>query len=94
MDLYSIVVAKKRLRQTLKVLAGWEGAALGAETVGALGAEGGTFIEPGGGTAVGAILGGIVGGIGGYWGASWAAGKAYDYVEETFFERLPEAAHE
>jgi hypothetical protein len=39
---------------------------------------------------VGGIGGCVVGGIGGYFGASWAAGELYDWVEETFFEPLPE----
>ena len=32
----------------------------------------------------------VVGGAGGYFGASWAAGELYDYVEETYFEPVPE----
>jgi hypothetical protein len=91
-DVYSIVVAKNRWRQVARVAAGWAGAWAGCEGVGALGAGGGTVAEPGLGTAVGGIGGCIVGGIGGYAGASWAAGHAYDWVEETFFEPLPEAS--
>lgn len=87
-DAYSIVVAKKRLRQVARVAAGWAGAAAGAEYVGAWGAGGGSF-EPGGGTAVGGIVGSIVGGIAGYAGASWVAGETYDWVEETYFEPIP-----
>lgn len=90
-DIYSIVVAKKRLRQTVRVAAGWAGAAGGCKLVGAIGAVGGS-VEPGGGTALGGGLGCIVGGIGGYFGASWAAGEAYDWVEETFFEPVPEVS--
>ncbi len=86
-DGYSIVVAKNRKRQVAKVVAGWTGAWAGCKIVEAMGAAGGS-VEPGGGTAVG----GIGGGIGGYAGASWAAGELYDYVEETFFEPLPETA--
>lgn len=89
-DFYSIVVAKKRWRQVARVAAGWAGAWAGCEGVGALGAEGGTMIEPGLGTGIGGLGGCIVGGIAGYAGASWAAGHAYDWVEETFFEPLPE----
>jgi hypothetical protein len=89
-DAYSIVVAKKKLRQTTKVLAGWAGATAGCKLVGAGAAAVGTVVEPGGGTAVGAILGCVVGGVGGYAGASWVAEEAYDWVEETFFEPLPE----
>jgi hypothetical protein len=93
-DLYSIVVAKKRVRQALRVAAGWTGAWAGCKVVGAGGAAVGTFVEPGGGTAVGGFAGCFVGGIGGYAGASWAAGHAYDWIEETFFEPVPEAAFE
>lgn len=89
-DIYSIVVAKKRLRQAAKVVSGWAGAWAGCKIVGAGGAAVGTAVEPGGGTAVGGIGGCVVGGIGGYFGASWAAGELYDWVEETFFEPLPE----
>jgi hypothetical protein len=91
-DIYSIVVAKKRLRQVARVVAGWAGAAAGCKIIGAGGAAAGTFIEPGGGTAVGGFAGCIVGGIGGYAGASWVAGQAYDWVEETFFEQVPEVS--
>jgi hypothetical protein len=89
-DVYSIVVAKKRLRQAAKVVSGWAGAWAGCKIVGAGGAAIGTAVEPGGGTAVGGIGGCVVGSIGGYIGASWAAGELYDWVEETFFEPLPE----
>ncbi len=89
MDIYSIVVAKKRLRAVVRVAAGWAGAEGGAVVVGEWGAGIGTAIEPGGGTAVGAFIGGIIGGAGGYFGASWAAEKTYDWVEETFFEPVP-----
>lgn len=91
-DVYSIVVAKKKWRQVARVAAGWAGAWAGCEGVGALGAGGGSLVEPGLGTAIGGIGGCIVGGIGGYAGASWAAGHAYDWIEETFFEPLPEAS--
>ncbi len=89
-DLYSIVVARKRLRQVVIVVSGWSGAWAGCELLGSAGAAGGTAIEPGGGTAIGGFLGCVAGGIGGYWGASWVASKTYDWVEETYFEPLPE----
>jgi hypothetical protein len=91
LDVYSIVVAKKRWRQAARVASGWAGAWVGCEAVGAGFAGLGTFVEPGGGTAVGALAGCVVGGIGGYAGASWAAGQVYDWVEETYFEPAPEA---
>lgn len=92
LDVYSIVVARKRMRQVSKVAAGWVGAWAGCKVVGAGGAAAGTLVEPGGGTAVGGFLGCMAGGIGGYAGASWAAGQLYDWVEETFFEPVPEIA--
>ena len=90
-DAYSIVVARKKLRQVAKVAGGWAGAAAGCKLIGAFGAALGSA-EPGGGTAVGGVVGCIAGGIGGYMGASWVAGEAYDWVEETFFEPVPEVA--
>jgi hypothetical protein len=93
MDLYSVVVARKRWRQVARVAAGWAGGWAGCETVGAGGAYLGTMVEPGVGTAVGGLGGCIVGGIAGYAGASWAAGQAYDWVEETYFEPVPEVTH-
>ena len=78
----------------MKVAAGWAGASAGCEVIGAGGAAGGTLIEQGGATAVGGALGCVVGGIAGYFGFSWAAGKAYDLVEETFFEPVPEVSGE
>jgi hypothetical protein len=89
MDAYSIVVAKKRIRQVAKVAAGWGGAWAGCKIVGAGGAAIGSAI-PGAGTAGGGIVGCAVGGIGGYVGGSWVAEKAYDHIEETYFEPLPE----
>jgi hypothetical protein len=91
LDIYSIVVAKKKMRQVAKVVGGWAGAAGGCKLVGAFGAGLGSA-EPGGGTAAGAVAGCIIGGIGGYAGASWVVGEAYDWVEETFFEPVPEIA--
>ena len=90
-DVYSIVVAKQRLRQVARVAAGWAGSWAGCEVVGGLGTAGGTAVTPGIGTAIGGVGGCIVGGTAGYFGASWAAGHVYDWVEETYFEPLPEA---
>lgn len=89
-DIYSIVVAKKKLRQVAKVASGWAGASAGCELAGAYVAGAGTAVEPGGGTAAGGVAGCIVGGFFGYLGFSWAAGKAYDWVEETYFEDVPQ----
>lgn len=93
-DIYSIVVAKNRWRQTTRVASGWAGSWAGCEAGGALGAAGGTLVEPGGGTVVGGFGGCIAGGIAGYWGASWAAGHAYDWVQETLFEPVPAESRE
>src|SRR5271157_2417012 len=49
-DVYSIVVAKKRWRQVVKVAAGLAGAWAGCEAGGYGGAAAGTAVEPGGGT--------------------------------------------
>jgi hypothetical protein len=89
-DIYSIVVARKRLRQVARVAAGWAGAWAGCTVLGSEGAVAGSA-EPGLGTAIGGFAGCFVGGIGGYVGASWAAGEAYDWVEETYFAPVPEA---
>jgi hypothetical protein len=89
MDAYSIVVAKKQIRQVARVAAGWGGAWVGCKALGALGAAIGS-VAPGGGTAIGGGAGCALGGIGGYLGGSWAAGEVYDYVEEAYFETLPE----
>lgn len=93
LDIYSIVVAKKRWRQVARVASGWAGSWAGCEVVGAAGAAGGS-VEPGGGTALGGLGGCILGGVAGYFGASWAAGHVYDWVEETFFEPVPEISAE
>lgn len=88
-DVHSIVVAKKRVRQVLRVTTGWAGMWAGCQYLGAWGAGVGSA-EPGLGTAIGGGLGCIVGGWGGYNAASWATGEVYDLVEETFFEPVPE----
>ena len=88
-DIYSIVQAENKSRQLFKVVSGWGGAYLGCKVVGGAGGIIGTFIEPGGGTAVGAGIGCFAGGIGGYWGFSWAAGELYDWTEGTVFRPLP-----
>lgn len=89
-DLYSIVEAKKKVRQVLRVAAGWAGAEAGCALLGGEGAVAGTVVEPGGGTAVVGIAGCLIGSVAGYAGASWATGQAYDYIEEIIYEPLPE----
>jgi hypothetical protein len=80
----------------LRTAAGGAGGIAGALAVGELGAVGGakvggaigTFVEPGGGTAVGAAIGGIIGGIGGaiaggFFGKKGGE-KLYDVAEDLF----------
>lgn len=90
-DVYSIVVARKRIRQVISVAAGWGGARAGCKVLGAGGAAAASIV-PGKGTAIGGLIGCIAWGVGGYVGASWAAGEICDSVEETFFEPVPEVA--
>jgi hypothetical protein len=90
-DAWSIVQSSRPLERTAKVVAGWTGAWAGCKIVGAgLGAVG-TFIEPGGGTAIGGTVGCIGGGIGGYIFGSKVGGIIYEWVEGTFFTALPAA---
>jgi hypothetical protein len=89
-DAVSIVVAEKKWRQVARVAAGWTGAWAGCKLVGAGGAKVGTLVKPGLGTAVGGLGGCLVGSVAGYGGASWVAGETYDYIEETYFQELPE----
>jgi hypothetical protein len=84
-DVYSIVVSSKPLRQATKVAAGWGGAWAGCEAVGAGGAAVGTAIAPGVGTAIGGFLGCAVGGFIGYETASYSAGRIYDWADGTVF---------
>ena len=91
-DIYSIVVAKKRLRQVVTVASGWAVAWVGCKVVGAGGAKLGTLVEPGLGTAIGGIGGCMLGGTAGYFGGSALGSATYDYVEETFFDPVPEEA--
>ena len=93
-DIYSVVVASKPLRQATKVIAGWTGAWAGCEAFGAGGAAAGTFVEPGLGTAIGGLGGCAVGGFVGYWGFSSAAARVYDWAEGTIFTRVPETSRQ
>lgn len=91
-DIYSIVVSSSPLRQATKVAAGWVGAWAGCKTIGAAGAAAGTFVEPGGGTAIGGIVGCAVGGFIGYVGFSEGAGLIYDWADGTIFTPIPASA--
>ena len=93
MDIYSIAVANKPLRRAAQATAGWAAAWAACKGGGAVGAWAGTAIEPGLGTAIGAVGGCIVGGFIGYEGASAAAGWIYDWAEGTIFTQVePEPA--
>jgi Domain of unknown function (DUF4157) len=85
-----------RLRTAVGGLGGIGGALAGGKlgSLGGakLGAAIGTFIEPGGGTAIGGAIGGILGGVGGavaggYYGKK-AAESAFDIAEEIFAPNL------
>jgi hypothetical protein len=91
LDVYSVVVADKPLRQATKVAAGWAGAWVGCKVVGAGGAWVGTAVTPGLGTAIGGVAGCMAGAFIGYEGASRAAGRVYDWADATF-TRVPETA--
>ncbi|CCE07296.1 membrane hypothetical protein [Bradyrhizobium sp. STM 3843] len=91
LDIWSIVQSSKPLRRTTQVVFGWAGAWAGCEGGGAVVGGIGTFIEPGGGTAVGGFVGCIGGGIGGYLFGSKVGGVVYDWAEDTFFTPLPAA---
>jgi hypothetical protein len=88
-DIYSIVVASKPLRQATKVVAGWVGAWAMCKAVGAGGAYVGTLAEPGLGTAIGGLVGCAAGGFIGYVGFSESAGYAYDWGEGALFTPVP-----
>ena len=88
-DLVSIVQASRPLRRTTQVVTAWTAAGITCRAVGAGLATVGTFIEPGGGTALGGLLGCVVGGVGGYLLGEKVGGVVYDWGEGTFFKPLP-----
>lgn len=93
MDICSIAVASKPLRRAAQATAGWAAAWAACKGGGAIGAWAGTAIEPGLGTAIGAVGGCIIGGFIGYEGASYATGWVYDWAEGTIFTPVePEPA--
>jgi hypothetical protein len=91
-DVVSIVQASRPLRRATQAVAGWAGAWAGCKVVGTAGAYAGTFVEPGLGTAIGAVGGCIIGGAAGYYAASGTAGIVYDWAEETIFTPLPQTS--
>jgi uncharacterized membrane protein len=88
LDVVSIVTASNPLRRSTAVVSAWAMAFIGARTAGALGAEGGTLVEPGLGTAVGGLVFGIGGGIAGYWAGEQAGEAVYDWAANTKFTDL------
>jgi hypothetical protein len=90
MDAVSIVYANRPLRRASEVVAGWAGAWIGCEAVGAGGAVAGTAVAPGLGTAAGGFLGCIIGGFGGYLGGSSLGGGVFDWAEGTVFSPVPQ----
>src|SRR6266850_5973654 len=89
LDIYSVAVASKPLRQATKVGAAWAGAWIGCKVVGGEVAGLGTLIEPGLGTAIGGLVGCAVGAFIGYETASAVAGRVYDWAERTVFTPVP-----
>jgi len=88
-DLNSIVVARRRWRQALRVSAGWLGAWQGCIHGGRLGATAGEIFSP-----AGMMAGGIVGCAAGAWCgealSAAATGQVYDLAEELYYEPLPQ----
>jgi hypothetical protein len=88
-DIYSIVVSNRPLRQATKVAMGWVGASAGCKVGGADGAYAGSFVEPGLGTTIGGLVGCAVGGFIGYEVFSTGAARIYDWAEGTVFTAVP-----
>jgi hypothetical protein len=89
-DLISIAVASNPLRRSVQVVSAWALAWLTARAAGTVGAEIGTAVEPGLGTAVGGLVFAFAGGVAGYWAGETDAGAVYDWAADTRFDRLPE----
>jgi len=85
LDLESIVTASNPLRRSTAVVSAWAMAWVGARGAGALGAEVGTAVEPGAGTAIGGLVFAIGGGIAGYWAGENAGEAVYDWAADTKF---------
>lgn len=88
LDVVSIAQADRPMRRATEVVAGWVGAWVGCQWVGAGGAAAGSVV-PALGTAAGGISGCIIGGIAGYAGFSQVGGVVYDWADATFTP-LPE----
>lgn len=89
-DAISIVYASRPLRRASEVVAGWAGAWIGCQAVGAGGAAAGSAVTPGLGTAAGAFLGCIIGGYGGYLGGSSLGAGVFDWADGTVFLPIPQ----
>jgi hypothetical protein len=89
-DAVSIVQASKPIKRATEVATAWALARVGCSVggrVGALaGAEGGLP-----GIAVGAVAGCIIGTYSGYKGGTQAGAAVYQWAEDTYFTKLPEA---
>lgn len=90
MDIVSIAQASNPLRRSTQVISAWAAAWIAARGAGALGAELGTAVEPGLGTAAGGIVFGFVGGAFGYWAGNSAGAVIYDWAANTTFTPLME----
>lgn len=90
MDGYEVVTSDRPFRQLAVVAAGWAGAWAGCKVVGAVGAYGGTIVEPGVGTAVGGFAGCFIGGAAGYWAGKKLMAESIDYAEEHLFHNVEE----
>ena len=88
LDLVSIVTASNPLRRSTAVVSAWALAWAGARGAGALGAEIGTAVEPGPGTAIGGLVFAIGGGVAGYWAGEAAGAAIYDWAADTVFTSL------
>jgi hypothetical protein len=76
-DTYNIATAENKVKESVKVAAGWGGAWAGAKGGAMAGAAIGS-IFPGPGTAIGAVAGGLIGGAIGYAVGSGLGEKLYE----------------
>lgn len=66
-------------QEASKIVGGWTGAAIGAKSLGAIGATIGSFAGPLG-TAIGGLTGGLIGGIGGYYSGGKIGLSLFNYL--------------
>lgn len=89
-DGVSIVEADHPIRRATEVASAWSLAWAGCRAGGFLFGGGGTAVEPGFGTAIGAIGGCVIFGYGGYRLGEKLGDVAYEWAANTVFTRLPE----